>query len=72
MPAFAQPQARLTPAANGPSTGEWKSYGGDLGSTRYATLDQITKDNFNKLEIAWRFKTDAFGARLKPISKARR
>src|SRR5262245_20976185 len=61
MPALAQ--QRLTPASKGPSTGEWKSYGGDLGSTRYASLDQISKDNFNKLEIAWRFKTDSFGAR---------
>src|SRR5262249_18599084 len=25
--------------------------------------DQINKDNFNTLQVAWRFKTDAFGAR---------
>src|SRR6266850_801862 len=63
-PALAQqPQARLSPASNAPSAGEWKSYGGDLGSTRYAALDQITKDNFNRLEVAWRFKTDSFGPR---------
>ena len=30
---------------------------------RYSPLDQITKDNFNKLEVAWRFKTDALGPR---------
>src|SRR2546430_3154484 len=58
-----QPQARLSPASNAPSAGEWKSYGGDLGSNRYAALDQINKDNFNRLEVAWRFKTDSFGAR---------
>src|SRR5258706_11147137 len=63
-PALAQqPQARLSPASNAPSAGEWKSYGGDLCSNRYAALDQINKDNFNQLEIAWRFKTDSFGAR---------
>jgi len=43
--------------------GEWPTYGGDLASTRYSPLDQITKDNFNKLEVAWRFKTDALGPR---------
>src|SRR6266545_4710156 len=44
-------------------TGEWPTYGGDLASTRYSPLDQITKENFNKLEVAWRFKTDALGPR---------
>jgi quinoprotein glucose dehydrogenase len=43
--------------------GEWPTYGGDLASTRYSPLDQINKDNFNKLEVAWRFKTDALGPR---------
>ena len=43
--------------------GEWPTYGGDLASTRYSPLDQITADNFNKLEVAWRFKTDALGPR---------
>jgi len=44
-------------------SGEWRTYGGDLASTRYAPLDQINGDNFNTLQIAWRFKTDAFGPR---------
>jgi glucose dehydrogenase len=35
--------------------GEWTSYGGDLASRRYSPLDQINKDNFGKLEVAWRF-----------------
>src|SRR5881397_2903473 len=46
-----------------PKPGEWPTYGGDLASTRYSPLDQITGDNFNKLEVAWRFKTDALGPR---------
>ena len=41
--------------------GEWPTYGGDLGHTRYAPLDQITADNFADLEIAWRFRTDNLG-----------
>jgi len=43
--------------------GEWPTYGGDLANTRYSPLDQINKDNFNKLEIAWQFKTDSLGPR---------
>src|SRR5438876_8406628 len=43
--------------------GEWSTYGGDLANTRYSPLDQINKDNFNKLEVAWRLKTDALGTR---------
>jgi quinoprotein glucose dehydrogenase len=46
-----------------PKPGEWTTYGADLASTRYSPLDQINKDNFNKLEVAWRFKTDALGPR---------
>ena len=44
--------------------GEWRTYGGDLGHTRYAPLDQINAGNFSKLEVAWRFKTDNLGPRL--------
>src|SRR5215467_12128662 len=48
-----------------PSTknGEWPHYTGDLAGTRYSPLDQINADNFNKLEVAWRFKTDNLGTR---------
>jgi quinoprotein glucose dehydrogenase len=48
----------------GAQKGEWRTYGGDLGHTRYAPLDQITAGNFSKLEVAWRFKTDNLGPRL--------
>src|SRR5881296_3477979 len=46
-----------------PSTanGEWPTYNADLKGTRYSPLDQINGSNFNKLEIAWRFKTDNLG-----------
>jgi quinoprotein glucose dehydrogenase len=46
-----------------PQGAEWTTYGGDLASTRYSPLDQINKDNFNKLEVAWRFRTDSLGPR---------
>ena len=41
-------------AQRGTTNGEWRSYSGDSGSTKYAPLDQITKDNVAQLRIAWR------------------
>jgi quinoprotein glucose dehydrogenase len=51
--------------AQQPSTknGEWPYYTGDLKGTKYSPLDQINAANFNKLEVAWHFKTDNFGPR---------
>ncbi|HLJ26810.1 MAG TPA: pyrroloquinoline quinone-dependent dehydrogenase [Candidatus Angelobacter sp.] len=43
--------------------GEWPTYAADLAGTRYRPLDQINASNFNKLEVAWRFKTDSLGNR---------
>src|SRR5262252_1176534 len=40
---------------------EWASYSADVRGTRYRPLNQIDASNFNKLEIAWRFKTDHLG-----------
>ena len=50
-------------AQHGAKNGEWSTYGGDLGNNRYSGLDQINAGNFNKLEVAWRFKTDSLGPR---------
>ena len=33
---------------------EWRAYAGDRGSSKYAPLDQINKDNVAQLKIAWR------------------
>ena len=43
--------------------GEWQSYTGDTRGSRYSPLDQINAQNFNDLEVAWRFKTDSLGTR---------
>ena len=44
-----------------PADGEWPTYGGDAGNTKYSPLDQIDRDNFGDLEIAWRWRSaDAF------------
>jgi quinoprotein glucose dehydrogenase len=42
---------------------EWRSYGADVGNTHYSPLVDIDESNFSKLEVAWRFKTDALGPR---------
>jgi quinoprotein glucose dehydrogenase len=52
-------------AAGMPSTknGDWVAYTADIRGTKYSPLDQINASNFNKLEVAWRFKTDNLGTR---------
>jgi quinoprotein glucose dehydrogenase len=52
-------------AAAKPSTknGEWPFYTADEKGSKYSPLDQINGSNFNKLEVAWRFKTDNLGPR---------
>ena len=45
------------------SGGEWRAYGGDLRHQHYSPLREITAENFNMLEVAWRFKTDSLGPR---------
>ena len=42
---------------------QWPTYGGNLASQRYSALDQIDKDNFKDLRIAWRLRTDFLGPR---------
>jgi len=62
--AFAALTSISVQGQTGAQKGEWRTYGGDLGHTRYAPLDQINAGNFSKLEVAWRFKTDNLGPRL--------
>ena len=53
--------ADQTHAQQGAPDGEWPTYGGDLGHTRYSALDQIDAENFNELELAWQFSTENLG-----------
>lgn len=48
-------------AQYGAQNGQWRSYGGDQGSTRYSPLDQINRDNVKNLQVAWTWKSDNFG-----------
>ncbi len=52
-----------SPAQPSTKNGEWIYWGGDLKGTKYSPADQINAGNFNKLEVAWRFKTDNYGTR---------
>ncbi len=44
-------------AQSGAKDGEWRYYGGDPGSTKYAPLDRIDKDNVKQLKVAWRWSS---------------
>jgi quinoprotein glucose dehydrogenase len=57
---WAQTRAASAPGWR-PKDTEWASYTADNRGSRYRPLDQINASNFNKLEVAWRFKTDNLG-----------
>lgn len=44
-------------AQQGMTKGEWHHYGGDLGSTKYSTVDQINAANVKNLDIAWSWES---------------
>jgi quinoprotein glucose dehydrogenase len=44
-------------AQHGVTDGQWPTYGGDAGSTKYTSLSQINADNFERLGIAWRWQS---------------
>lgn len=54
-------------AQKGAQAGEWRTYGADLGNSKYSPLEQITQDNFGTLRLVWRWKSaDAFLSRTLP------
>ena len=48
-------------AQQGTKNGEWRSYAGEPGSSRYSPLDQINRDTVKNLQVAWSWKFDNFG-----------
>jgi quinoprotein glucose dehydrogenase len=50
-------------AQQGTTNGEWRYYGGDSGTTKYAPLDKIHAGNVKELRIAWQWKSQNFGRR---------
>jgi len=53
---------------NGMSSGQWRAYSADEGSTRYSSLDQISKDNVKNLQVAWTWKFDNFGTPAETVT----
>jgi quinoprotein glucose dehydrogenase len=49
-------QAQQGPLSVNAQPGEWRYLNADPLATRYSSLDQITKDNFKDLKLAWRWK----------------
>src|SRR5438270_6033922 len=50
-------------AQRGATNGEWHFYGGDAGTTKYSSLDQINASNIKDLKIVWEWKGQNFGKR---------
>ena len=44
-------------AQRGAADGEWPTYGGDLGNTKYSPLEQIDRTNFHRLETVWSWRS---------------
>ncbi len=53
--------ARVSSRPYDTAGGQWRTYGGNLGSWRYTALDRITAGNFNSLQPAWTFRSDSVG-----------
>ena len=72
--AWSTGDARAQPASSagpwqtyGTENGEWRSYAGDVGGTKYSPLDQIDASNFNRLQVEWEWTTvDRFLSRSTP------
>jgi quinoprotein glucose dehydrogenase len=60
LPATSQKGARVD--------GQWRAYRGDEGSTGYSPLDQINRDTVQKLQVAWSWKFDNFGAAAQTLT----
>src|ERR1700733_6774488 len=60
---FAAPAGAQNTGQPSTAKGDWPMYFADPTGSRYLPFDQINASNFNKLEVAWHFKTDALGAK---------
>jgi quinoprotein glucose dehydrogenase len=49
---------------------EWPAYANDAGGTHYSSLRGITKDNVNKLTVAWTYRTGALQPETRLNKKA--
>ena len=54
---FAGQVASLVPVDPAREQKDWTAYGNTPGGSRFVALDQITRDNVNKLKVAWTYRT---------------
>jgi len=47
----------ITPVVAADAQKDWAHYGNTEGGSRFAALDQINRDNINKLKVAWTYHT---------------
>jgi glucose dehydrogenase len=59
--ALAVSQLALSQQGTSTAQGDWPNIHGSNLSTRYSPLNQINAENFDQLELAWRFSTVNFG-----------
>ena len=59
------PMGSPAAAQSGAADGQWRSYGGDSGHTKYSALDQINEDNVGSLEVAWTWTSVDEGLRAR-------
>ncbi|MCF5512350.1 membrane-bound PQQ-dependent dehydrogenase, glucose/quinate/shikimate family, partial [Pseudomonas sp. PA-3-6H] len=65
----------MTPVAAADAQKDWAHYGNTEGGSRFAALDQINRDNIDKLKVAWTYQagdvaiSDGSGAeeQLRPL-----
>ncbi len=50
-----------TLAAQSPAAAEWPHYGRDAGGARHSPLSQVTRENVQRLEVAWTYHTGEAG-----------
>jgi len=55
--AFSGTPAPLTPVDPAKEQKNWEAYGNTAGGSRFAALDQITRDNVKDLTVAWTYHT---------------
>lgn len=60
----------MVSAQYGAPDGEWHTWGGDAGFTRYTALDQINAGNVSQLQLAWRWQALPLGRRQDSNLKA--
>ena len=52
--------AQQTPPAPPLDAAEWRSYGHDLGNSRYSPLDLLNRDTLGKVQVVWKWRSDNF------------